>query len=97
MGDGSSLTAKEVPRQRTQLYPCHQSPRTVQPPDDRNSRARGETGRRPSVGYAGYNFYEQVIRVLGRQTRAGRCTAQSLVYAVVGYFFIQAAIAFSSR
>jgi len=60
------------------------------------------------IGYAGYNFYKQVIR----KTFADRLdadegswivrlglvgyTAQSLVYAVIGYFFIQAAIAFKS-
>jgi hypothetical protein len=60
------------------------------------------------IGYAGYIFYKQVI---GREfterldaeedswvVRLGLVgyTAQSLVYAVVGYFFIQAAIAFKS-
>ena len=60
------------------------------------------------IGYAAYNFHKQVIK----KTFAGRLdaakdswvvrlglvgyTAQSLVYAVVGYFFIQAAIAFKS-
>src|SRR6478736_1544838 len=60
------------------------------------------------IGYAGYNFHKQVIT----KTFAGRLdadegswivrlglvgyAAQSLVYAVVGYFFIQAAIAFKS-
>jgi hypothetical protein len=60
------------------------------------------------IGYGIYNFYKQVI---GRKfaerldaddtswvVRLGLVgyTAQSLVYAVIGYFFIQAAIAFSS-
>jgi len=56
------------------------------------------------IGYAGYNFHKQVVK----KTFAGRLdasegswvvrlglvgyTAQSLVYAVVGYFFIQAAM-----
>jgi hypothetical protein len=60
------------------------------------------------IGYAGYSFHKQVTK----KTFAGRLdadegswivrlglvgyTAQSLVYAVVGYFFIQAAIAFKS-
>ena len=60
------------------------------------------------IGYAGYNFHKQVVK----KTFATRLdasegswivrlglvgyTAQSLVYAVVGYFFIQAAIAFKS-
>jgi len=60
------------------------------------------------IVYAGYNFHKQVVR----KAFAGRLdagegswivrlglvgyTAQSLVYAVVGYFFIQAAIAFKS-
>jgi hypothetical protein len=60
------------------------------------------------IGYAGYSFHKQVMK----KTFAGRLdadegswivrlglvgyTAQSLVYAVVGYFFIQAAIAFKS-
>jgi hypothetical protein len=60
------------------------------------------------IGYAGYNFYKQVIkRKFVERLDADRgswvvrlgllgYTAQSLVYAVVGYFFIQAAIAFKS-
>jgi hypothetical protein len=60
------------------------------------------------IGYAGYNFHKQVVK----KTFATRLdasegswvvrlglvgyTAQSLVYAVVGYFLIQAAIAFKS-
>jgi Domain of Unknown Function (DUF1206) len=60
------------------------------------------------IGYAGYNFYQQVIkRKFVERLDADRgswvvrlglfgYTAQSLVYAVVGYFFIQAAIAFKS-
>jgi hypothetical protein len=61
------------------------------------------------IGYGVYNFYKQVI---GKQfmerldaddsswvVRLGLIgyTAQSLVYAVIGYFFIQAAIAFKSK
>jgi hypothetical protein len=61
------------------------------------------------IGYAGYNFYKQVInkkfaeRLQGDDSswvvRLGLVgyTAQSLVYAVIGYFFIQAAIAFKSK
>ena len=61
------------------------------------------------IGYAGYNFYKQVItkkfaeRLEGDDSswvvRLGLVgyTAQSLVYAVIGYFFIQAAIAFKSK
>jgi hypothetical protein len=60
------------------------------------------------IGYAGYNFYKQVITKKFAErldaddshwvVRLGLVgyTAQSLVYAVVGYFFIQAAIAFKS-
>jgi hypothetical protein len=60
------------------------------------------------VGYAGYNFHKQVIKKKFAErldadegswiVRLGLIgyTAQSLVYAVVGYFFIQAAIAFKS-
>jgi len=61
------------------------------------------------IGYAGYNFYKQVIKKeFAERLDAGEgswvvrlgmfgYTAQSLVYAVVGYFFIQAAIAFKSK
>jgi hypothetical protein len=61
------------------------------------------------IGYAGYNFHKQVVRKkFVERLDAGEgswvvrlglvgYTAQSLVYAVVGYFFIQAAIAFKSR
>jgi Domain of Unknown Function (DUF1206) len=60
------------------------------------------------IGYAGYNFHKQVIKRKFAErldvdegswvVRLGLAgyTAQSLVYAVVGYFFIQAAIAFES-
>ena len=60
------------------------------------------------IGYAGYNFHKQVIKKKFAErldadegswvVRLGLAgyTAQSLVYAVVGYFFIQAAIAFES-
>ena len=60
------------------------------------------------IGYAGYNLHKQVIRQkFAERLDAGDrswivrlgligYTAQSLVYAVVGYFFIQAAIAFKS-
>jgi hypothetical protein len=60
------------------------------------------------IGYAGYNFYSQVVRRKFAERldadegswviRLGEFgyTAQSIVYAVVGYFFIQAAIAFES-
>jgi hypothetical protein len=60
------------------------------------------------IGYAGYNFYSQVVRRKFAERldaeegswviRLGevRYAAQSIVYAVVGYFFIQAAIAFES-
>jgi Domain of Unknown Function (DUF1206) len=60
------------------------------------------------IGYAGYNFYKQVVRKqFAERLDAGEeswivrlglvgYTAQSLVYAVVGYFFVQAAIAFKS-
>ena len=60
------------------------------------------------IGYAGYNFHKQVVRrKFADRLDAGEgswvvrlgllgYTAQSLVYAVVGYFFIQAAIAFKS-
>ena len=60
------------------------------------------------IGYAAYSFYKQVVHKefaerldadegswIIRLGRAGYA-AQSLVYAVVGYFFIQAAIAFRS-
>jgi hypothetical protein len=60
------------------------------------------------IGYAGYNFYQQVIKKkflerldadegswVARLGVVGYA-AQSLVYAVVGYFFIQAAVAFRS-
>jgi Domain of Unknown Function (DUF1206) len=61
------------------------------------------------IGYAGYNFYKQVVtkkfaeRLEGDDgswvVRLGLIgyTAQSLVYAVIGFFFIQAAIAFESK
>ena len=61
------------------------------------------------IGYAIYNFYKQVItkkfieRLDADETswvvRLGLIgyTAQSLVYAVIGYFFVQAAIAFESK
>jgi hypothetical protein len=61
------------------------------------------------IGYAGYNFHKQVItkkfaeRLEGDDSswvvRLGLVgyTAQSLVYAVIGFFFIQAAIAFKSK
>jgi hypothetical protein len=60
------------------------------------------------IAYAGYNFHKQVIRKrFAERLDAGEGSwvvrlgvvgygAQSLVYAVVGYFFIQAAIAFES-
>jgi hypothetical protein len=60
------------------------------------------------IGYAGYNFYKQVVKKKFAErldaaegswvVRLGLIgyTAQSLVYAVVGYFFVQAAIAFKS-
>ncbi len=60
------------------------------------------------IGYAGYNFYKQVVHKKFAErldadegswiVRLGLVgyTAQSLVYAVIGYFFIQAAIAFKS-
>jgi hypothetical protein len=60
------------------------------------------------IGYAAYSFYKQVIRKRFAErldaaegssiVRLGQVgyIAQSLVYAVVGYFFIQAAIAFKS-
>ena len=60
------------------------------------------------IGYAGYNFYNQVVQRKFAErldaderswvVRVGQFgyAAQSLVYAVVGYFFIQAAIAFKS-
>jgi hypothetical protein len=60
------------------------------------------------IGYAGYSFYKQVVKKQFAErldaeegswiVRLGLLgyTAQSLVYAVVGYFFIQAAIAFKS-
>jgi hypothetical protein len=60
------------------------------------------------IGYAGYNFRKQVVgRKFAERLDVGEgswvvrlglvgYTAQSLVYAVVGYFFIQAAIAFKS-
>lgn len=61
------------------------------------------------MGYGIYNFYKQVInkkfteRLDADDTswvvRLGLLgyTAQSLVYAVIGYFFLQAAIAFESK
>jgi hypothetical protein len=61
------------------------------------------------IGYAIYNFYKQVItrkfteRLDADDTswvvRLGLVgyTAQSLVYVVIGYFFLQAAIAFESK
>jgi hypothetical protein len=61
------------------------------------------------IGYAAYNFHKQVInRKFSERLDAGESswvvrlgligyTAQSLVYGVIGYFFIQAAIAFESR
>jgi hypothetical protein len=60
------------------------------------------------IGYAGYNFYKQVVKKTFAErldasegswvVRLGLIgyTAQSLVYAVVGYFLIQAAVAFKS-
>ena len=60
------------------------------------------------IGYAGYSFYKQVVNKKFAErldadegswiVRLGLVgyTAQSLVYAVIGYFFIQAAIAFKS-
>ena len=60
------------------------------------------------IGYAVFNFYKQVLKRTFVErldadegswvVRLGLVgyTAQSLVYAVVGYFFIQAAIAFKS-
>jgi Domain of Unknown Function (DUF1206) len=60
------------------------------------------------IGYAGYNLHKQVVRKKFAERLEGGeeswivrlglvgYTAQSLVYAVVGYFFIQAAIAFKS-
>ena len=60
------------------------------------------------IGYAGYNFYKQVVRKEFAErldadesswvVRLGEFgyAAQSLVYAVIGYFFVQAAIAFRS-
>jgi hypothetical protein len=60
------------------------------------------------IGYAGYNFHKQVIKKTFTERLAAAddswvvrlgligYTAQSLVYAVIGYFFIQAAIAFKS-
>jgi hypothetical protein len=60
------------------------------------------------IGYAGYNLHKQVIKKKFAERfdadegswviRLGQIgyTAQSLVYAVIGYFFIQAAIAFKS-
>jgi Domain of Unknown Function (DUF1206) len=61
------------------------------------------------IGYAAYNFHKQVInRKFTERLDAGESswvvrlgligyTAQSLVLGVIGYFFIQAAIAFESR
>ena len=59
------------------------------------------------IGYAIYNFYKQVIKRKFAEriedtawvVRLGLIgyTAQSLVYAVIGYFFVQAAIAFKSK
>jgi len=60
------------------------------------------------IGYAGYNFHKQVVRKkFTERLDAGEGSwivrlglvgyaAQSVVYAVVGYFFVQAAIAFKS-
>jgi hypothetical protein len=60
------------------------------------------------IGYAAYNFHKQVIKkAFAERLDAGEGSwivrlgllgyaAQSLVYAVVGYFFVQAAIAFKS-
>lgn len=60
------------------------------------------------IGFAGYNFYKQVITKKFTErldtaddswvVRLGLIgyTAQSMVYAIVGYFFVQAAIAFKS-
>jgi Domain of Unknown Function (DUF1206) len=60
------------------------------------------------IAYAGYNFYKQVVnKQFVERLDAGEgswvvrlglmgYTAQSLVYAVVGYLFVQAAIAFKS-
>lgn len=60
------------------------------------------------IGYAGYSFYKQVVKKDFAERldadegswiiRLGQVgyAAQSIVYAVIGYFFIQAAIAFSS-
>ena len=60
------------------------------------------------IGYAGYSFYKQVVRRKFTErleaadgswiVRLGLVgySAQSLVYAIVGYFFIQAAVAFKS-
>jgi hypothetical protein len=60
------------------------------------------------IAYAGYNFYKQVIGLKFAErldaeegswiVRFGQVgyTAQSAVYAVVGFFFVQAAIAFES-
>ncbi len=60
------------------------------------------------IGYAGYSFHKQVVkRKFAERIDASEgswvvrlgllgYTAQSLVYAVVGYFFIQAAIVFKS-
>jgi hypothetical protein len=60
------------------------------------------------IGYAGFNFYKQVVKKeflerldVGEKSWVARLgmigyTAQSLVYAVIGYFFVQAAIAFES-
>ena len=59
------------------------------------------------IGYAGYNFSKQVIKRKFTEriddttwvVRLGLIgyTAQSLVYAVIGYFFVQAAIVFKSK
>jgi hypothetical protein len=60
------------------------------------------------IVYAGYSFYKQVIKKeFTERLDAGEgswivrlgmigYSAQSLVYALIGYFFIQAAIAFRS-
>jgi len=60
------------------------------------------------IAYAGYSFYKQVVKKQFAERldaddgswiiRLGQVgyTAQAVVYAVVGYFFIQAAIAFKS-
>jgi hypothetical protein len=61
------------------------------------------------IGYAGYSFHKEVVKKkFAERLDAGEGSwiirlgqvgyaAQSLVYAVVGYFFIQAAVAFKSK